>query len=102
VGRFDPDGGGGTVTITNQNGLFQSAVYNSVGNYTLHLIVIPGLASLDIVAVGTVIDASTGGFILTSAPGFSVDHVIIGILVTDAAAALVDKPFYLDVSLILP
>jgi hypothetical protein len=71
------------------------AVYNGVGNYTLHLIVIPGLTNLDVVPVGTVIDASTGGFTLTDAPGFSVDHVIIGILITDGLAReveLLDRP----------
>lgn len=98
--RFDPDAGTGSVTITRQSGQFAMAVYNGVGNYTVHLIVIPGLTNLDIVPVGTVIDASTGGFILTDAPGFSVDHVIIGILITDSAGAPVDKPFYLNVSLL--
>lgn len=76
------------------------AVYNAVGNYRVHLIVIPGLTNLDIVPVGTVIDASTGGFILTEAPGFSVDHVVIDILITNAAGVPVDKSFYLDVSLL--
>jgi hypothetical protein len=100
VGRFDPNAGTSSVAITRQSGQFASAVYNGVGNYTLHLAVIPGLTNLDIIAVGTVIDASTGGFILTDAPGFSVDHVIIGILITDSAGTPVDKPFYLDVTLL--
>ena len=100
VGRFDPNAGTSSVAITRQSGQFASAVYNGVGDYTLHLAVIPGLTNLDIIAVGTVIDASTGGFILTDAPGFSVDHVIIGILITDSAGAPVDKPFYLDVTLL--
>lgn len=98
AGRFDPDPDG-AVVITRQSGQFAQADYNGVGNYTVHLMPIPGLTNLDIVPVGTVLDAN-GGFILTDAPGFSVDHVIIGIRITDAAGIPVDRPFYLHVDLL--
>jgi hypothetical protein len=100
AGRFDIDAAQGGVTITRQSGQFAFAVYNGIGDYTVHLNPIPGLTNLDIVAVGTVIDAPTGGFILTDAPGFSVDHVIIGIRITDSAGTPVDRPFYLNVALL--
>jgi len=99
VGRFDISSAQGGVTITRQSGQFAFAVYNGIGDYTVHLNPIPGLTQLDIVAVGTVIDPA-GGFTLTDAPGFSVDHVIIGIRITDSAGTLIDRPFYLNVALL--
>jgi hypothetical protein len=98
-GRFDPDAGTSTVTITRQTGQFAMAVYNGVGDYMVHLNVIPGITDfLDVIPVGTV--SATGGFILTALPGFFVDHATIEVLITDAAGTPSDQSFFLDVTLL--
>ena len=101
AGRFDPDSGTSTVTITRQSGQFASAVYNGVGDYTLHLNVIVGLTDfLDVVPVGTVVDDTTGGFIITASTGLFVDHMTIAVRITDSTGTPVDMPFYIEAALL--
>ena len=99
-GRFDVSGG--VVSITSQNGLFASATYVGVGQYTINLDQIPGITGVnDIIPTGTVL--SLGDVvIITLAPGFVGDHATIGVSIKNTSGDAVDESFYLHVDPILP
>ncbi len=99
AGRFDPSVGG-PVAITSQSGEFASATYVGVGDYTLSLNVIPGITTANqVIWLGTVLSAA-GGFIITTAPGFSGGAAGCIVRITDAAGTPVDQSFYIHADLL--